>query len=145
MTKRKSILAGLILILVLFISCGYFVIKLCSKQSIKLDYLTEVSVNDEVSGKWWSLVRKPVNTVRGYYLDLPDIDYNQYNLIISGGRKIDEMWYREYTKYITESKNYHKNPYIAEISYQDELTPHTVYVYRIKKLDVNIIDVNDVD
>ncbi len=108
------------------------------KNYIDLTLISEVQTDEELPGTWWGFVfnAEGNSLVEHYNLVLPATDYNENILIVSGGRKLDSLWYRKYSKLLT--KSHHNNPYLGSVKLNKSLHSHTIYIYKIKK--INILD-----
>lgn len=106
-----------------FLYLHYYV----KKNYIDVTLVKEVQVDEELPGMWWGFVfnAEGNSLVEQYNLELPAMDYNKNIILVSGGRKVDSLWYGKYSKLLT--KLHYNNPYLGSVKLDKALHSHTIY------------------
>ncbi|AIQ14546.1 hypothetical protein [Paenibacillus durus] len=133
--KKKIVFTSICFIFAIIFIFSWEYVK---KNYISLNLVTEIKVDEELPGTAWGFVSNPEDDseLKNYISMLPAINYNENLLMISEGRRINSLWFRKYSKLLTNS--HYNNPYLGSVELDDELHSHTIFVYTIKK--INILD-----
>ena len=124
--KRFSIFA---VFLILIIIIAFYCVA-----PRKLEMLDEVEVYSEraTHGKFWKILRS--EEVRTHWnnklrIKMPSNDFNKYYLLISDGRRITSIQYQVISKYF-----WNRKVPVGTAVFDEKHYPHSVFVYRIKKI-----------
>lgn len=124
--KAKSLI---FLAIILSGGVAYF---LFAGHSIKLMDELEVFTNRITAGQFWHVIQNEEAKIlfcSQNNVELPTNDFKKYNLLVSDGRRILKLSYRIISKY---QWNYHF--FKGEEVFDSEYYPHSMFVYRIKKI-----------
>lgn len=100
-------------------------------QRVELVPVAQLHTDEELPGTWWSVVTSYDHSIsRDYNIKLPKIDFNKNYLLAAGGREIESLSYQRYTKWFCFSRDGYKGKAV----FKKELHPHTIYVYKMKRI-----------
>ncbi|WP_139996492.1 hypothetical protein [Paenibacillus paridis] len=99
---------------------------------ILLEEVMAMESTENLSGDWWfSVSNKDSNNLTDHGIVINNFDYENNNLMISNGRKIEKMTF-------VRSKEFPYNrTHFVKTVLGNELH-HTWFVYKIKKMDVYV-------
>ena len=100
---------------------------------VQLTVVAQVNTEEKFTGKWWHIITDDKNPlIKTYNIPVSEVDFSTCNLIISGGKEISKMTYTRASKYETD----YKEPYIGRAVCKKELYENTIFVYKIKKIQL---------
>jgi hypothetical protein len=120
----------LLLVPLLIAICLYFV--LFARRSVKLSDEQEVYTDRITKGRAWFVIEDEDYRIRfsqEFKVRLPENDFGKHNLLVSDGRRILKLRYRPISKY-----QWHYHFFMGEEKFEDRLYPHSMFVYRIKRI-----------
>lgn len=128
--KKSVILFGLIIIIVLVVIGVYYYLTVERKIRIYKEY--RVYSGKETGGIAWFIITSEETRrllMQDYNIKMPEIDFNEYYLLWSSGRRIKAIRYRIISKY---KWRYGVPKGIA--LFEEKYYPHTAFFYAINKI-----------
>jgi hypothetical protein len=128
------------LLIIIIIIVGYYFIPV----NVKLTKIAEAATEKKFDKARWNLVTKESSPaiaqiyLNNYNVILPDINYDENNLIISVGREIVSLKYRRFSRF---QMPYSSKPYVGVVVFSKEMNPQTIYFYEIKRVKVIYDDI----
>lgn len=122
---RRLLLAPLLIAI-----CLYFVFF--ARRSVKLSDEQEVYTDRMTKGRAWYVIKDEYYRIRfgqEFKVKLPENDFAKHYLLVSDGRRILKLRYRPISRYQWQLRSL-----MGEEKFENRLYPHSMFVYRIKKI-----------
>ncbi|WCN36800.1 hypothetical protein [Aneurinibacillus uraniidurans] len=134
MYKSLLVILGILSVLILHKVYTYYYTPI----EINLHEILRLQSNETYEGYWIKVDENNISVLNKYSISCPQTDFPKENLILSFGREMKSLSYKRGEKLVY-------NDFKGFVVYKKKLTPHTIYLYKITKIDVNMDELSKTD
>lgn len=99
-------------------------------------FITEQNIenNNRIDKSWWHFLGKErkIEDEKEFNISLPDLELNNFDYILTGGRKILSLEYNKFGR-LTSEFGWEKNIYNGRIYLSKDWQPNTLFLYKVEK------------
>jgi len=115
---------------IIFTPIAYWLLPL----NVKLTKVQEINIKEKQRGTLWYAIQTKDQCLNDEFTsEINEVDFKKYTLIISVGRELKSLKYRRITKHLQHVED---NAYIGRETFRKTYTPYTIYVYKVRKIEL---------